>query len=486
MRKKTIDKLLKAAIIEQAAEQGELWEKESVFEPIPEESQKRFDAALDGTKRTQTYEFADEPAPAPKRRRVLIAALSTGLAVLVLGIGIVIGVNNTVNGSKPAVPVPEDRDVTETPHWISPEPEPQETASAERNTVYAATVEEFLAAIGSDTEIILTGETYDLRTEAGQVGVVQLQNLKRLQITGSGTTVLKNAAVSAEGCTELVLSGIMFEKSTETVVALKGCSDSRMENCTIRDCVWPAYGVDVCDCAGIAISNCRIGDCVLAIYATQGKALSVTDCEINDCGTALCVSGCEDVSVSGCALHDCWSQDEPQSDDEEQGDASYWIQIGGRSSGVRFADSELYGNKCTFLFGVELGSDISFSNLKLHDNDADLLFAFDVTDDGVEANVMLSDCEICDNRIGTCFNAYADASTVKITLSGTTLRDNRIDRLFDLTHGGDYTVIGCALINNTVETCFRYDTDAEDPSYGSVRDRDGNTLSEAELFAMQP
>ncbi len=695
MRKRQIDKLLKTAIIEEAEEQGALWEQEPVIAPIPEESQTRFDAALDGTKRTRTYEFADEPAPAPKRR-VLIPILSAGLAVLVLGIGIVIGVNNAANSNtKPAASVEpiatnvstfEPTSTEPTPwtgdgHWynflqstdsglisslnvryfalhgpyfVTPEnavaignvkgvpmaikiytndpeeriiwsysehfwgmfikegvqlPEPdsengdfafsdalfrtspvdivafdvfseeacaetrallqtehaeesvstedleygpeidlvfrdaeiphlrywlslsvcryherlvmvewklsgeswnteiiadiapdsalyreylaweqatQEEASAERKTVYAATAAEFLAAIGSDTEIVLTGETYDLCTEAGQVGIVQVQKQKRLKITGTGTTVLKNASISAEGCTELVLAGIIFEKSTEDAVALKECSDTRIENCTIRDGVWPSYGVNIDDCSGIAISNCTIEGCDSAIYAWQGKALSVTDSEINDCGMALCLSGCEDVSVSGCAMHDCWSYEEPQSDDEEQGDATYWIQIDGKSSGVRFEDCELYGNKCTFLFGVYSSSDMRFSNLKLHDNDVDVLFGLDMIDGETGATVTLSDCEIHNNRVGTCFYAYADASTAEITLSGTTLRDNRIDRLFDLTHGGDYTVFGCALINNTVETCFLYDADAADASYGSVHDRDGNTLSEAELLAMQP
>jgi hypothetical protein len=121
MRKRTIDKLLQAAIVEQAAEQGELWDREPVLEPIPEESQKRFDAALYGEppKQTGAEDFfgqpAPKPAPEPKRRRVLAFALTgVSLAAVVLVVGLMIGVSRGEKGIKPDVLAPVNPDAQST------------------------------------------------------------------------------------------------------------------------------------------------------------------------------------------------------------------------------------------------------------------------------------------------------------------------------------------------------------------------------------
>ncbi len=121
MRKRTIDKLLQAAIVEQAAEQGELWDREPVLEPIPEESQKRFDAALYGEppKQTGAEDFFGQPAPKPapgsKRRRVLAFALTgVSLAAVVLVVGLMIGVSRGEKGIKPDVLAPVNPDAQST------------------------------------------------------------------------------------------------------------------------------------------------------------------------------------------------------------------------------------------------------------------------------------------------------------------------------------------------------------------------------------
>ncbi|MBR0437336.1 MAG: hypothetical protein IJK12_08855 [Clostridia bacterium] len=121
MRKRTIDKLLQAAIVEQAAEQGELWDREPVLEPIPEESQKRFDAALYGEppKQTGAEDFfgqpAPKPAPEPKRRRVLAFALTgVSIAAVVLVVGLMIGVSRGEKGIKPDVLAPVHPDAQST------------------------------------------------------------------------------------------------------------------------------------------------------------------------------------------------------------------------------------------------------------------------------------------------------------------------------------------------------------------------------------
>ena len=145
MRKRTIDKLLQAAIVEQAAEQGELWDREPVLEPIPEESQKRFDAALYGEppKQTGAEDFfgqpAPKPAPEPKRRRVLAFALTgVSIAAVVLVVGLMIGVSRGEKGIKPDVltPVHPDAQSTNAPFHAGSSYAPEQAIGVWETDIY--------------------------------------------------------------------------------------------------------------------------------------------------------------------------------------------------------------------------------------------------------------------------------------------------------------------------------------------------------------
>ena len=92
--------------------------------------------------------------------------------------------------------------MTETP---TEAPTVTEAPNTALQSVEAATVEEFLAAIASNTEIVLTGDVYDLQAATEQNGVLELCNLEQLYIVGSGNTVLLHAAILAKSCTGFLL-----------------------------------------------------------------------------------------------------------------------------------------------------------------------------------------------------------------------------------------------------------------------------------------
>ena len=179
-------------------------------------------------------------------------------------------------------------------------------------------------------------------------------------------------------------------------------------------------------------------------------------------------------------MHDCWQYEEP-GPDEPEGDASYWIQIDGKSTDVRLSDCEVYGNSCTFLFGMESIGEAVFESLNVHDNEADGFFTLDAFEAELPGRITIQNCDMTDNRIGTFLYANAEESTAEIMLFGTSVRGNSIERLF---WGGDITVTGCEFADNTVDHWIYTDEEYDPDVRAFVHDGDGNELGEAELAAM--
>ena len=372
---------------------------------------------------------------------------------------------------------------TETPTETPTEaPTVTDAPNAALQFVEAATVEEFLAAIASNTEIVLTGDVYDLQTVTKEIGVLELCNLEQLHITGSGNTVLLHAAILAEFCTGFVLSGVTVCGDAEDLLALQKCSASRIDGCSFQngDGYWSPNGISIQNCDGILISDCSAQGCVMAMYAMSSSEIGISNCDIHDCATAIWLSGCKEVSVDGCKLHDCWQYEEP-GDDEPEGDASFWVQLDGGCTGVQFVNCEVYGNSCTFLFGMESVGEAVFESLNVHGNEAESFFSLDAFDAEISGRIAFENCDMTDNRIGTFLYANPEESNAEITLSGTSVRSNRIERLF---WGGDVTVTGCEFKDNTVDHWIYIDEEYNPDVRAFVHDGDGNELGEAELAAM--
>jgi hypothetical protein len=141
MRKREFEKLLKQAIIEEAEEQGAIFEASPETEPIPETAQARFDAALNGKRRPNRSVFTRLRYFAYRNgRRLAFGAIAVGsVAALVLVVGLLTRtvLNGKKGGSAPekGESAPENGDYASTSAPVrTSEPGPLETNEPEGTT----------------------------------------------------------------------------------------------------------------------------------------------------------------------------------------------------------------------------------------------------------------------------------------------------------------------------------------------------------------
>lgn len=290
-------------------------------------------------------------------------------------------------------------------------------------TVYAATVDEFLAAIAPDTEIILSGEIYNLTT-ASDYGTdggryytwrkvadgyeLYLQNLENLRLIGSENTQVVTepryaAVIDAENCTDLTLANFTAGHTPMTdtlcsgpVLQLSDCTNARVENCRL-------FG---CGRVGVGAHGCN--------------ALTVTGCDIYECSNeGIDLFECRNVVIDACKLRDC---------------------------GLRRLsdDTEPYG-----------ASDIFFIGSCEH--------------------IIIKDCDVFGNK---ALSVIGCAASKKVFLYGTLVYDNELNDVISI-EDAEMTVYGCEF-RHSGDT-FIYKT-----SYPyTIRDQDGNKIGETELREMK-
>lgn len=422
------------------------------------------------------------------------------ICLILVGIMLIATVACTANRSNIQTAVSTETPViTEAPAGASVVTEAPTIAPAERKTVRVSTVDELLAAIAPDTEIVLSGGTYDLGAASeSYTGENPYCSFVRSEfIVDSDRLLLKiehadglciraeenaacvlsakdsETAIAAGACSGLTFIGITFEGKEEGV-SITDCTDVCLEHCGFL----ANNAVYIDRCENVALKNSEISGSVLAVYAASCKRFTVSGADIHDCGMALALSHCEDALVSESRFHDCWTDEEPLPD-EPQGDASIWIAVDGQSNSVRFEDCELYGNDCTYLFAIDGPACVDFSHINVHDNKADILFDFDATAD-VPGSHTISDSDIHENEVGSFLRGWL--SGTKIALSGTSVRDNTIEGLF---LSGDITVYSCEFQGNTIKRFFGFEEDEGYDAVISVHDRDGKTLDEDMILAME-
>ena len=373
------------------------------------------------------------------------------------------------------------------------------TASAGQdttNTVSVAAVDEFLAAIAPDTEIVLAAGTYDLTAAAASyaggnpyVSFVYSDFLadgdRFLKITGvdglriraaeEGACILTaghcEAVLAAESCSGLTLSGLTF-RGDECGVSFRSCSDVRAERCGISAQV----AVSVSRCENVTLTDFALDGTILSLYES-GK-VTVSDADLSGCG--FTADFCTDVLVTGCRIHGF--QDDRNGEttaDGEAGDASYLITLYGRSGSgqsVEFRDCEMDGNRCSNLFTSDGVDRVTLSGLKIHDNCVDKLWNFDESEPA--GSHVVSGCTVERNEIGKLL--FCGQSETKVFLSETTIADNEIETVF---FGGDITVSECAFENSAPAHWTGSDEEYRDLRV-SVHDPDGNELDEAAFAAM--
>lgn len=201
--------------------------------------------------------------------------------------------------------------------------------SGEQKQVKAATVDEFLGAIGSDTEIILTEPLYDLSTASdyGKTGTSDFYAWQEafdgweLVITGVdnfsiiGADGKENHTISAvpryadvisfDHCSNVLVKDFTAGHTTEPgycsggVLNYQNCSDAVVDSCNLYGC--GVLGVLTYEVKDFYLVNSCIYECSQGgIYCAATDNLMIGGCTFwNLGGDTFQLSGCKNVTING-------------------------------------------------------------------------------------------------------------------------------------------------------------------------------------------
>ena len=181
----------------------------------------------------------------------------------------------------------------------SQEPLPEQT------TVEAATVDELLSAIASNTRIVLTGKTYDLSTATESLDGAnycweEAADGPELVIFGVDNMTIESADGLRAGHT------ITAAPRYANVLRFEGCTNLRLAGFTAGHTPEPGYcsgGVlrfDNCDT--VTVENCGLYGCgVLGVWAVSCGDIQVKGCDIYECSWG----GISLEYVSGASIENC-------------------------------------------------------------------------------------------------------------------------------------------------------------------------------------
>lgn len=212
----------------------------------------------------------------------------------------------------------------------------EDTQAPQRTEVHVSTVDEFLAAIAPDTQIILDGKNYDF-SEATGYGTVtgeyyyweDIFDGPGLVITGvenfgisSNDGKLKNHTLEAvpryanvltfSQCSGISLSGFTAGHTIEPgsctggVIMLRDCADVRIENCGLYGC--GILGVQAEYCEDVGVIDCNIYECSLGgiqMYCVEG--VTIDGCTFRELGgDRIYLQKCGDITVDGKVIEETY------------------------------------------------------------------------------------------------------------------------------------------------------------------------------------
>ena len=193
--------------------------------------------------------------------------------------------------------------------WYNP---PLETMPAvERTEVVVSTVDEFIAAIASDTEIILKDGTYDLSTAKDYGTGWSDYYYWSEEFDGPALTIsgVDNLVIRSEGGdrTKCTVSAV---PRYADVLKFKSCTNVTVSGITAGHTVEPGYctgGVLYYeDCDNILVNRCGLYGCgILGVRAEMCSAVAVTGCEIYECS----YGGIQMGNTSGIKIENCSFRD---------------------------------------------------------------------------------------------------------------------------------------------------------------------------------
>lgn len=221
---------------------------------------------------------------------------------------------------------------TEDPEPLHANAEPAEAMpviTGEQKQVVVSTVEGFLAAIDSNTLIILEDGEYNLSTvgnysfqsgahyhweqeyDGAELVITDVENLSIISRSGDP----KNCVISVEpryadvltfqGCRNVMIQGVTAGHTKEPgscaggVLYWDNCSDLLVDNCRLYGC--GILGVSAWQCQNLQVINSSIYECSYGgIQCYQCQSITVGGCDFWDLGGDMFqFSGCENVRING-------------------------------------------------------------------------------------------------------------------------------------------------------------------------------------------
>lgn len=184
-------------------------------------------------------------------------------------------------------------------------------ATGAQTQVHVSTVDELLAALAPDTEIILDAEFYDLSTAAGYGETSTEYYYWEEVFDGVQLTIrdLSNLTIRAEG-DDIKAHTVSARPRYAHVINFENCSAITVEGFTAGHTFEPA------SCAGgvlgfqgsqdILINHCGLYGCgVVGVWAERSKNIQVANCDIYECSWGgIYMVGCKDVIFSGNTIRD--------------------------------------------------------------------------------------------------------------------------------------------------------------------------------------
>jgi len=189
---------------------------------------------------------------------------------------------------------------------------PVETApEGSRTEIHVITADEFLAAIGPNTEIILDGEMLDLST-AKDYGKGHSDYYywneefdgPSLIITDVDNLVIRSSSDDVKSCT------ISAVPRYAHVLSFRRCSNVSLTGFTAGHTIEPGYCMGGVlffrDCDNMTVDNCGLYGCgILGVQAELSGGITVKDCDIYECS----YGGIQMSEVAGVVIENCTFRD---------------------------------------------------------------------------------------------------------------------------------------------------------------------------------
>lgn len=181
----------------------------------------------------------------------------------------------------------------------------------EQTQVHVSTVDEFLAALAPDTEIILDAEFYNL-SEATGYGEADGEYYRWEEVFDGVQLTIRNVSnltIRALG-DDITAHTLSATPRYAHVLNFENCSGIMVEGFTAGHTIEPAYCcggvISFRNCENTLVNNCGLYGCgVVGVWAENTVGVQVTNCDIYECSWGgIYMVSCEDVTFTGNTIRD--------------------------------------------------------------------------------------------------------------------------------------------------------------------------------------